>query len=52
MDILSKHWLTASLGVFQAILEHKSLHTWLWEDPVSGKRPHVTHKIVIEGAQS
>ena len=34
MDILSKHWLTASLGAFQAILEHKSLHTWLWEDPV------------------
>ena len=34
MDILSKHWLTASLGVLQAILEHKSLHTWLWEDPV------------------
>ena len=51
MDNVSKHWLTASLGAFQAILEHKSLHTCCGKIKC-GKRPHVTHKTVIEGTQS
>ena len=50
MDILSKHWLAATLRAFQAILECKSPYLVVGRSSVA--RDLASLKTVIEGAPS